>query len=445
MGLHMRERNVWAKSEEIKKYPTLLKYVLTNDESNLTQNDKAILNSKTLKEELSMAIRAEWELDSSKGVNPVEFDRKNRQVCDRCENKTLIYVFYIKNKKNANTMQVGRECIGEVLIGEEKKKIVDVWKLKSDKRRVLLENILPGILDDIKTLGSLIGNCKVVVPQKLKEKYINSSNDFRKKYQLYISQEKTPDKNAEQVKQEVIRLYHENEDIKAEIKKYEIEAKNNPFIAYKSYLKDLPATVHKEVEESGLVGKQAIYKLQNSAFNKRVQGIISETVSQYGIFIASSNLNGFVYSVHGRMESFIISLQNIVELVCEEIYGELQKSNCSKENFLLSSKFCDSEDVEIATERLLKGTGYSFSIDDEYNELTVYRSDIFDRIESGELSKKQNNARLLRLSEFKNKFKDNLLLGTKAKRDDIFRYIETGENINIESYQSKRRNFNQYK
>ncbi|MEG0272330.1 MAG: hypothetical protein RR639_04790 [Hydrogenoanaerobacterium sp.] len=445
MGLHMRERNVWAKSEEIKKYPTLLKYVLTNDESNLTQNDKAILNSKTLKEELSMAIRAEWELDSSKGVNPVEFDRKNRQVCDRCENKTLIYVFYIKNKKNANTMQVGRECIGEVLIGEEKKKIVDVWKLKSDKRRVLLENILPGILDDIKTLGSLIGSCKVVVPQKLKEKYINSSNDFRKKYQLYISQEKTPDKNAEQVKQEVIRLYHENEDIKAEIKKYEIEAKNNPFIAYKSYLKDLPATVHKEVEESGLVGKQAIYKLQNSAFNKRVQGIISETVSQYGIFIASSNLNGFVYSVHGRMESFIISLQNIVELVCEEIYGELQKSNCSKENFLLSSKFCDSEDVEIATERLLKGTGYSFSIDDEYNELTVYRSDIFDRIESGELSKKQNNARLLRLSEFKNKFKDNLLLGTKAKRDDIFRYIETGENINIESYQSKRRNFNQYK
>lgn len=442
MRLHLKHRNVWAKSEEIKKYPTLFKYVITGEESYLTESDNSRLNSSILRTELFDAIRAEWSYDTSKGENPKQFSQLNKQICDRCGKKTLIFVHYIVNTKNGNTMQVGEECIDEILIYHEKNKVRRIRDFRSDERRIALENVCPDILIHIRDLNKYICSFEVVIPQKLRQQYIGNSKELEKMYALYINVEKTTNKNVEHLKQTIINLYLENKKLRTGIEKYIVEARQTPLTAYTSYLQDLSNSAKLEIDKTGLVGKQAIYQLRSSLFNQKILPIISEIVRKYGIYIASSNIRGFVYSIQGRAESLVISLRSIVELVCEEIYGEVKKSDCTTENFLLCSNFYDSEDASIAINRLLHNTGYSFSVDDEYNELIIYRSNIFDRMEVGELSPKAKNAHLLKLTDFIIEFKENLLLNTKGSQEKLFKYINSCEVINMDAHDRERRNFN---
>jgi hypothetical protein len=113
--LQMRDRTLLLHSEVIKQFPEILKIIGENvkitDEliSSLSHDNKNFFDN-VLNQVLKQAI-SEWKGDPEK-IEDTGPDPSKRKRCS-LENNPNRYIFYIVNKLNGTSLNVGSECIND--------------------------------------------------------------------------------------------------------------------------------------------------------------------------------------------------------------------------------------------------------------------------------------------------------------------------------------------
>ena len=195
-----KERNLLINSEILKKATETKKiFHLLNKREKITDDLLSTNPSEYnyIKKQHSIwinAARNEWKYDKKKGnVKIIESGNTKKYFCELCGTKLTDQIHYLINKENGSQLATGYQCAGIILSAGYSNLIK--WLRKNPEglsKLEFLQKKYPEIDDIIEQKAIVSGELKIVIPQRLYDKILESKKALFSESQRYISDNTHP-------------------------------------------------------------------------------------------------------------------------------------------------------------------------------------------------------------------------------------------------------------
>lgn len=422
--IQAKERTLLLNSDVIKQFPSARKLLEENrditDEfiGNLSKEQSNFFNN-VLPKVLKQAIN-EWKGDPKQmkdmGTNPFGW-----MHCS-LDNQPNRYIFYIINKLNGTSLNVGSECINHFW---------DSWgsnfegktiaQLKRDAVRVRMLNDLndkiPGIEKIIDSWNLPVTGCEIILPRSLEKPYLDLGKRASALFEGYLNEKEYGD-----YEKDLKTILEQQNILISEIEEYVLRKYPEKFIPRKEiriWLKNNGlTTVIDRLIDDGVITWGTAFKIEEPSFMKSIVVEINHGIRGVGLQVVSvdDTRRGYVLETIGKDKIQLFAKHSDLIFYCGWILFDgkpIEKFNI--ENTLQHCKLNSEADMVV----VLRGLDNIASKLEIFLEDVDYENDIVTF-----LHKKTSKYILADISKLTEEFK-GLVIGAKDKTDaDLIGYVK---------------------
>lgn len=422
--LQMRDRTLLLHSEVIKQFPEILQIIEENvkitDEliSNLTEDKKNFFDN-ILNQVLKQAI-SEWKGDPEK-IEDTGPDPSKRKRCS-LENNPNRYIFYINNKLNGTSLNVGSECInhfwGSWGSNFEGKTMAQL-KRDAGRLRLLsdLNDKIPGIGRIIDRWNLPVSDCEIILPRSLEKPYLDLGKQASIIFENYLCEKEHGD-----YENQLRNILEQRNILVSEIEEYVLRKSPEKYIPKKevrSWLRSnrLVQVLDMLIDDGEITWRTA-YRIEEPSFMKSIMDEINHGMKDLGLRVVSLDVarRGYVLETIGNDKVQLFSKHHDLIFYCGWLlFSEKPIEEFSRANTIQRCKLNSEADID-AVLRGLKYITSKFEIELEDADYESEEVAIFDN--------KTGKYVLSNFKELTEEFK-GLVIGAKDKTDaDLKKYIE---------------------
>ncbi len=338
----------------------------------------------------------------------------------RCslENQPTRYIYYILNKLNGTSLNVGSECINYFWKGDLAGKTIAQLKKEGKKLKLLskLNDNIPGIARLIDEWDSLIRECEVILPLEIEEPYLKLKGQAKQLLADYL-EEKVDDNCFELFK----NILAERDNYIQKINQYVQKNLHKRYIPKKTIRTWLEVGRDHEtlnwLKEDGFITWRSARRIKEPIFMGSIVPDLNNKLVEIGLKIIEviPEEQGYVLENLSRIKIQLFSEHEKLILYCGWIlFNDTPISAFSLENILNECRIHDENSVYKVIEGfndLIRNKEIVFGpIDYEFNEVVVNE-------------RKTGKYLLVNMKKIAEKFK-GLVIGAKDKTiKDLIAYI----------------------
>ncbi|AFV02830.1 MULTISPECIES: hypothetical protein [unclassified Dehalobacter] len=446
--IKMKERTLLIYSEVIKQYPDILELLgqnknITNEFiEGLPERQKNFFENMYFPT-LKIAID-EWEGDlkriQDKGPDPSNWMRCS---LDNVKNR---HIFYIENKINKNSLNVGSECIKHFWDSwkhDYKGKNITQLKKEATRNRLLsdLNDVIPGIHRIIGEWNNKIDNCEIIIPMSLENPYFELGNEASRLLDYYL-EERVGIDCSEQfggILKRQKQLIHEIDD-------YISAHHNDKYIPTKEIRSWLKINGQKAIldmlKKNGRITWGTAHRIEEPSFIKLMVTELNPKMMEIGFRIDIDHYkNGYILEPVNRDKVQLFSKHSkLIQFCGYLLFDEKPIDEFTLDNLLKCCSIKDNDNmisVLLILNRILSRHHYDFEIENSYiegNEIIIHSILTAERF-------------IGNIKEIVDKFTGLAVGSTLINEDEFIAYIENipGKRYSKEEfkdYQGVRKDFN---
>lgn len=382
----MKERTLLIHSEVIRQYPDILELLEQNKNitkefiSGLPERQKNFFEN-MLFPTLKIAID-EWEGDpkrvQDKGSDPSKWMRCS---LDNVKNR---HIFYIENKINKTSLNVGSECIKHFWDSwkyDYKGKNITQLKKEATRNRLLsdLNDVITGIHRIISEWNNIIDNCEIIIPNRIEKPYLELGNKASKILEDYL-EEKIDINCSEQLKE----ILEKQKKLINQIDSYISMNINKKFIATKAIRSWLQNHGQKNVIEmlknDGRITWGTAHRIEEPLFMKFLVTELNPKMMEIGFKIDVAHYkNGYILeAVNIDKVQLFAKHSSLIKFCGYLLFDEKPIDEFNLDNLLKCCKVIDKDEmvsVLLILNRIASKYHYDFEIENsniEGYELTIH-------------------------------------------------------------------------
>jgi hypothetical protein len=298
-----KQRNLMLYSQIIHEYPWLYQLLINHEKIDLEvvpvefHNEFQFVVPYILKQ-----CAEEWK-GSEQVLHPIEDLGDDRKPCSLCGTPNR-YIYYIQNRLNGNTLNVGSDCVEEFVdidfLKDGKSKGQLLREAKKIRRRTIINKHIPGIEKTINTWESQLTQYHVLIPLSIEQPYMKAGNTLRDLYEGYLEE-----KYDETIFTEISQLISKKQTFVSEMEAYQQMYIGDKLIAtpkMASWLErfgDLQTLSW--LKEDGRVTSRSISRILEPSFIETILPDVSDLFDQIQIELADLDLENMAYILIPRM------------------------------------------------------------------------------------------------------------------------------------------------
>ncbi|MFD0587719.1 hypothetical protein ACFQZE_06870 [Paenibacillus sp. GCM10027627] len=201
-------------------------------------------------------------------------DARNHKHCSLCNQRNR-YIFYIKNRLNNKTLNVGSDCIKEFADFDNLGFGMTLSQLKTNASKVRRLSEANAHIDGIDKLIAnwdfKLDSFSVLIPNYIRKPYLELGIAIKKEYENFL-------KCDSHSFEELIKMHDQYIDLEKSMVEYEIKYKSNPFVASNAIMGWLKGQQkHALIElmkETGLIDEKTVREIYERNFIRKIENMI---------------------------------------------------------------------------------------------------------------------------------------------------------------------------
>lgn len=342
----------------------------------------------------------EWK-GSETLLNPVEDLGEQRRSCGLCGTPNR-YIYYIQNRLNGNTLNVGSDCVEEFSIDflrEGKSKGQLLKEAKRIKRRSVVNQLFPGLENKIDEWSTRLERYELQIPNEYSRQYTADGKRLQVLYLGFLEET-----YQESVFPEIEQILYREKNYLAVFEDYHERNRHNPFIATSNMIRWLKGRNDNQtiefLKEDGVVSARTITRVWERTFINRIRPHISESLTQAQLQIEKYDYEnaGFVLQTTHQGIRLLIKFEKFFIYFGPVLFGEKSLGALDFRNVLKVSELYDKSSYDAVIEEM------SIAIRQSHVGLST-RDDYFSKNEILLIERRSQLILPYNLNEFIHEFK----------------------------------------
>lgn len=425
MGLLVlkKEKNILKDSEIIKDYPLLRDFI--DDTPNVTDKDLQSLSEemqlffKNIYPKVINEARSEWEVEKGS----VDYVEGNKFSCELCGKRPINNICIIENRFTKKRLKIGTDC------ADGMDKDINLKELLAEKKRIKniekINYIFPGIERKIDHWNDIVDNQDLYMKRDIKSTYVNYGVRAKEILSIFCRDNTSNKKRKELIEEMKILIEMSNFEI-LKIEDYVQRIKDSPFAPKKILLKSMTEANRRiaieMIEEDELIKKGTLWRIRDIVYSNGLIELINPQLKIVNCVIDSSN-------TYRGIIGYVIIYNNVkkYKLFCSysEFCLNFYQLITGEENSDVLSSEAIFDRSEIIDEKCLVDASYDLFNVIKGNNLKIYETKYTDYSYNDLVIKNENSNLyyLVKMKEFVNSFKKQLLTGKMNCKNEVLDYI----------------------
>lgn len=269
-----KQRNLLVNSEVTEKYPWFLE--ILKNQNKITSNEIPDERKSDFQNVVPFIIKHsgdEWKYNEDVKV-PYEdmgVDERNHKRCSLCNTRNR-HIFYIKNKLNGISLNVGSECIKGFADFDKLGFGMTPVQMRKKASRIYRMSVanshITGIDTIIENWEYKVDTYSPIIPNGIRDTYLKLGKEARREYDSFLNSDTRPIDRLESIYKNYLEL-EETMSI------YQETNKDNPFAVSKSILSWLESSQkHSTIDslrETGFISQATICDIHEKGFIKKIE------------------------------------------------------------------------------------------------------------------------------------------------------------------------------
>jgi hypothetical protein len=416
-----KQRNLLLKSEVINDYPWLHSLLARHEKVDVEQVPD------NLKEEFVNITPfilkqggEEWK-GNEDVLSPVDDLGSDRKRCALCGTKNR-YIFYIKNRLNGNTLNVGRDCVEEFAdfdFLQNGKSISELMKnARKVKRMSEVNKRFNGIDQIVESWFRMSDKYQVIIPNYIEKPYFDCGNLIKQYYEGYLEE-----KHSESIFNKIGQLLKSYSMFIEQMDDYQIENINDKYVVTKPMLSWMKSKklndIIEMVKEDGKISPSTIQKVYETSFMKKINNDVVKILEKLKLEVLKTDYENQVYIIQPDMHNgqVLLSLRfdKLVYFFGGLLFQEKSYASLDMKNLIRISEINDEGSIDSLVEVLSYKPFKRIRMKLHYESFQLNEIDITN-IANGEVS-------IINLKSFVEESKRFLLYATETELDKFEEYI----------------------
>jgi len=354
--INKKQANLLRKSQIILDYPWLHKLLLEHGKLSLHDIPDEFKNEfQHIVPYIIKQCREEWKKNKDVEI-PVEDLLDDRRPCGLCGTPNR-FIFYIENRLNGNTLNVGSECVKEFLDIDRLCEGLSVDQLKREaakiRRRKIINGAFPGIDRLISAWEEEVNKFRVVIPHHLSSDYLQDGNTLSNIYEQYLNEHM-----GEEAFPAIEALLQKRENYLSTMAVYEREVIDKPFVATKEIADWLNRRNDHEtlecIKQNGYVTKYTISKIWERNFIVKITPLLERLLDPLSIVIQKTDfdIHSFVLKENKSDLCLYISFKTFFEYFGGLLFDEKPVAPLILQNIVRLSEIKEPDQIEKAIKNI---------------------------------------------------------------------------------------------
>jgi hypothetical protein len=384
MKISLKQANLMLRSHIIHEYPWLHKLLLEFgkiglDDVPVTYHDE-FLNVGPF---IIKQCGEEWK-GNDEVAHPVDDLGSERMPCGLCGTPNR-YIYYIQNRINGNTLNVGSDCVEEFidtdLLREGKSKGQLLKKAKLIRRLSVVNSKFPGIDRFVMAWFNYLDRFKVLIPHRLEDPYTIEGERLLELYTDYL------DENVdEDVFDEIGLIKSKHAGYISEMTVYEESVINEPYVATKEIATWLlEKNDYKTVEllkETGMITSETISHIWERTFISRIAQHIDRLLDSLPLKLEDLDFDyrAFILRSEKPDVRLFCSFEKFLVYFGSLLFGDQSVAGLTLQNIVKISNMPEQDHIETLIKHIQTSIRRS-KIDISINGDSISNNqiDLFDR------------------------------------------------------------------
>ena len=382
--VRLKDRILLISSQVIEDYLWLNK--LLKENKTLSSDDITFLpleQQNFFRNMLSTVIKqavGEWKADDIYPTKDLGSDKINWIKCALCHQPNR-YIFYICNKLNGNSLNVGSECVKEFGIDLGRKGMSANKLIKEAKKIKHMNDInqeFPGISRLINGWSNKLDEQPIIVPTRFESLYLKIGSKIESLYESYINRNQD-----ERIFEDIKRLLDESNELIRTIEKYVQKNKSKKFVPSRNISAWLRRKgdfdTIKMLKDIGEITWRTAHRIFEPQFVNSIIPEFNQSLKKIKIHIESADFDreGYIitYLDFTRIH-FFCRHKDLVLDFGGLLFGEKLFVPFKVETVITKSKVLEETSKELIVDRIAEITRDSEihirNYDSNFNEITIF-------------------------------------------------------------------------
>lgn len=396
--LDQKSHVLLSRSEIIKDYPEV--FALLDTKDRITYGDIELVSAdvdRFLKYDLDNVLTAasgEWQRTSE----PPEDRGLDKDLWARCMlcGTPNRYIYFIRNRRNGNELNVGSECIEHFGIDPRTAKEDALLRRKARETKLKsdLNKLHPGAVRIIESLDADLDEFPLLIPDKLAQKYREFVADFGAVYRRYLEGKTEP--------QTVVDWLPYREQRLAEVEQYVQDNKDLPLVVTRELCATLMRSGKVSVVRSlgsGFIDGRNVHELDVPDVMQQVAPMLDGFLrpNKMSVVRVDEKARAYVVSVQGIALDWYCPHTQLLTVYGRMVFGEVSARPVSLPQLIKLSSIRDERSISTLLDMVNKAARQSavriVTHDSEYGEVLLQLGG-------------EDKYTLVKLPSFLNEFKD---------------------------------------
>lgn len=310
------QRVIILKSETIKDYPVLAKFLKTSpnhfaEEIHLLDQDVQSFFCQYNIEDIAKQASAEWKED--KEIPITQNESKEKKHCEFCGQR-IKQLYHIVNVKTKEKLQVGSECIYR--FGVKYEDLEKQKKLKKEiSRKAILNENFPDIEYKLANWGGVFESLYKFTLLTYEDEYNNIGTQIKVLQNKFIFTDSLTKAKQSNILNEISDLFKKSDILKKEIKKYNDENLNNRLVPSRKTIEFLKSfalnedrdtrehysTALKWLMDDKIISYRVLPRLNYNDVIKDFLVDIKTLFNTEDLSLISYSQNGYIFKFNSRL------------------------------------------------------------------------------------------------------------------------------------------------
>jgi hypothetical protein len=382
--VRLKDRTLLINSQVIEDYPWLKKLlkeneIISNDDIALLPLEQQNFFQNMLATVIKQAV-GEWKADDVYPTEDLGSDKTNWIRCALCHQPNR-YIFYISNKLNSNSLNVGSECVKEFGIDLGHKGMSADKLIKEAKKLKRMSDInlqFPGISRLINSWSNKLEEQPIIIPTRFESPYFEIGSKIKMLYEGYVER-----KLDEGIFEDIKRLLDESNELINAIEQYVKENISKKFVPSKNISDWLRRRgdfeTIKMLKKNGRITWGTAHRIGEPQFVNSIIPDFNQSLKNINIRIEGADLDkeGYIitYLDFARIRFFCKHKDFVLDFG-GLLFGEELIVPFKAETVIAKSRVLEETSKELIVDRIKEITrgaeAHIRNYDSKFDEITIY-------------------------------------------------------------------------
>lgn len=387
MKIDKKQRNLMLNSQVIQEYPWLFNLLKENEKIEIELvPDEHKIEYRDIVPHLIKQCGEEWRGDESV-LHPIEDLGNDRRPCSLCGTPNR-YIYYIKNRMNGNSLNVGGDCVEDFVdidfLREGKSKGQLLKEAKRIRRLSIINKEIPRIEKIIDSWENEIIRYDLLIPNSIEQPYIKIGNRIKELFIKYLSEE-----YDESIFMDIINLLNESKTYISKMNYYQQDNQENMFIATAKMGKWLKEKrdnqTYEWLKEDGVITIKSISRVFEPDFIEKIYFDIKNMLNTIEIDTIGYDheKKGFILLPNHKDNNdikILCTYEKFLNYYGKKLFNERPNVAFSLSNIVKISDIFEEKSTTnliIKIQHVIKSSSIGISIHDDY--LNMNEIDLLDK------------------------------------------------------------------